>query len=107
MRFDKNAGWDLFNLDCNERLKQKEIKSNQNTTNKAIFINEFWSGIMKTTCSSGSQSRGDCDIYLSVVSLYYNDYKKDWGTYGNIYAEYCPISLSEREILGSDIKLVI
>ena len=59
---------------------------------------------MKTTCSSGRQSRGVCDMYRSVGILFSNDYKRDWDLYGNQYAEYCPISLSEKEILGSDIK---
>lgn len=45
MRFGKNAGCDFFKLDCNERLKPEEIKLGQNTTNKAIFINEFALGL--------------------------------------------------------------
>jgi len=53
MRFGKNEWCDFFNQDWNEILKPEEIKLNQNTTNKAIFLNEFCSGIMKTTCSSG------------------------------------------------------
>ena len=53
---------------------------------------------MKTTCSSGRQSRGVCDMYRSVGILFSNDYKRDWDLYGNQYAEYCPISLSEKEI---------
>jgi len=43
-------------------------------------------------------------MYLSVALLFSNDYKRDWDTYGNIYAEYSLIDLSEKEINKSNIN---
>ena len=59
----------------------------------------------KTTCSLGRQSRGICDSFNDVTDLILNDpiyirnypenSDKYWRDFGNEYAEYCPISLSE------------
>ena len=72
MRFGKNAGSGFFIKDCNEKLE--EINPSKSTKNKAIFINEFCSGMTKTIYSSGRQSRGICDIYLSAGGISSNDY---------------------------------
>lgn len=99
MRFGRNTGCDFFTKDCNEPLKAEEIKPNQTTTNKPTFLNEFCSGKRKATCSSGRQSRGVCYDHGSVENLKSTTYyQRNWDNYGNEYAEYCPISLTENDV---------
>ena len=110
MRFGKNAGCEFFTLDCNEPLEN--VAPNKNTQKKSIFKNEFCASLSKTTCSSGRQSRGICENKKIRDDLY-NDMNyirgssetdpKSWNNYGNKYAEYCPISLSEKENIEQPI----
>ena len=113
MKFGKNAGCDFFTDDCNEPLETYE--SSRDTNRKSLFPNEFCASRSKTTCSSGRQSRGVCENYYDKDDLTLSDsiYKRDdpingdksWKDYGNDYAEYCPISLSERQVgKKADIK---
>ena len=100
MKFGKNAGCDFFDKDCNEPLEN--VDSTKKTQRKSIFKNEFCSSQSKTTCTSGRQSRGICENNKNRDNLiddmnYVRDEPKSWVDYGNKYAEYCPISLSERE----------
>ena len=104
MRFGKNSKCRFFVKDCNELLKPEEMKPNQTTTNKPTFLNEFCSGKSKTTCSSGRLSRGICYDHGSLEILISNDYQRNWNDYGNKYAEYCPISLNEIDVIETDIK---
>ena len=104
MRFGKNAGCEFFTQDCNEPLEN--VDSSKKTQRKSTFKNEFCSSQSKTTCTSGRQSRGICENkkirddliddqnYLRGSS---ETDPKSWKDYGNKYAEYCPISLSEKE----------
>jgi len=89
MKFGKNQKCDFFKKDCNI------VENNAKPT--ITFINEFCSGPTKTTCSSGRQSRGICDDFDFINSLS-EEYKRNWDNYGNAFAEYCPISISDDEI---------
>jgi len=101
MRFGKHVGCSFFELDCNEQLSTEEI-GNKTTTRKSVFPNEFCSGKSKTTCSPCRQSRGVCDLYSAVEKVtktrggFY--LRNDWtGDYGNKFADFCPLSLNEKE----------
>ena len=101
MRFGKHVGCDFFDHDCNEQLTPAEI-GNKNTTRKTSFLNEFCSGAQKTTCSPSRQSRGVCDYYSALETVQKNkngEYiRTDWtDNYGDKYADFCPLSLNEKE----------
>ena len=108
MRFGKNRGCDFFQKDCNRLLEEWEKPNpNQTTTRAPIFKNEFCSGIMKTTCSTRRLSRGICynHITTDIISSSKIQYKRNrWDTYGNNYADYCPISSGDFEIGDEDEK---
>ena len=106
MKFGKNAGCDFFIKDCNDPLTSGQT---DNTKRKSNFENEFCSSRTKTTCSSARLSRGLCDNYKSSEGMVNNNnpYKREnWGTenYGNELADYCPISLNEKEIESKSNK---
>ena len=106
MRFGKNAKCEFFKNDCNEEKPENEIlHENQTTVRNSLFKNEFCSGNTKTTCSPGRQSRGLCDNHFSggkfsveEKQIYSRENEDIWKLYGNEYAEYCPISISEIEV---------
>ena len=103
MRFGKKQGCNFFTQDCNAKKSQEEIHSpNQTTVRNSLFKNEFCSGNTKTTCSPGRLSRGLCDNQLSAGMMYSAQYKRVdedyWQNYGNKYADYCPISITETEL---------
>jgi hypothetical protein len=101
MRFGKNVGCDFFNKDCNEPLPPNEIEEGQTTLRKSLFLNEFCPGEEKSTCSPGRQSRGVCENYIiSGIMLQYLEefYNRDWNLYGNIYADFCPLSCTEKQM---------
>ena len=104
MRFGKKKGCDFFTKDCNVKKTSEEILNpNQTTVRNSLFINEFCSGGSKSTCSPGRLSRGLCDNILAASLLRLSQYKREdeeeyWKLYGNEYADYCPISISETEI---------
>ena len=100
MKFGKNAGCEFLEQDCNEPLEN--VDPSKKTQRKSVFKNEFCSSQSKTTCTSGRLSRGICENNKNRDNLiddmnYVRDEPKSWVDYGNKYAEYCPISLSERE----------
>ena len=98
MRFGKNVGCDFFQKDCNYKKSEGEIFSN-NTKRNSEFLNEFCSSSSKTTCSPGRQSRGLCDNNLGSGPMTKAQYMREgWENYGNSYADYCPISISEAEV---------
>ena len=103
MRFGKKKGCDFFIKDCNVKKSSEEITNpNQTTVRKSLFINEFCSGSTKSTCSPGRLSRGLCDNIIAAGLMRLNQYKRIdeedyWSLYGNEYADYCPISISETE----------
>ena len=99
----KKKGCDFFIKDCNVKKSSEEITNpNQTTVRKSLFINEFCSGSTKSTCSPGRLSRGLCDNIIAAGLMRLNQYKRIdeedyWSLYGNEYADYCPISISETE----------
>ena len=101
MRFGKNAGCDFFNKDCNVPLPPDMIEEGQTTIRKSLFLNEFCAGEEKSTCSPGRQSRGICENYIisSLLNLYGGDfYNRDWNLYGNKFADFCPLSCTEKQM---------
>lgn len=107
MRFGKNVGCSFFTEDCNYNLVNKS-SSTQKTTKYSEFENEFCASNTKTTCSSGRLSRGICDNYYSYsMDEKYAAYNRGWDLYGNEYADYCPISLSEKEEKKEKKNIVI
>ena len=75
----------------------KEGKT-ENTQRYSTFPNEFCSSITKSTCTSGRLSRGICENSLLSNDMLGNKYfRNSWENYGNQYADYFPISLSEKE----------
>ena len=107
MRFGKNMGCRFFSDDCNEPLPTDKITGN--TFRYSSFPNEFCSSKSKTTCTPGRIGKGICDNYIDSGSLTEGrpDYvRTNWpvdDNYGNRYADYCPISLSEKEIAQEGI----
>lgn len=106
MRFGKGVGCSFFTKDCDYNLDNSTIAEGQTTTKYTIFENEFCAGNRKTTCSSGRLSRGICDNYYSysLEDESNSALSRNWDLYGNEYADYCPISLSEREEKKDKIK---
>ena len=101
MRFGRNQGDDFFTKDCNDPLALYE--QTDNTKRKSTFPNEFCASNSKTTCTPGRLSRGVCDNYSkNEYFITYPSYKRnDWSNsdnIGNIFAEFCPISLNEKEV---------
>ena len=95
MKFGKNAKCNFFNTDCNKLLIDG---STENTQRYSTFPNEFCSSITKSTCTSGRLSRGICENSLLSNDMLGSKYfRNSWENYGNQYADYCPISLSEKE----------
>ena len=109
MNFGKNGGCDFIKSDCNEVLKTGQT---QNTQRFPTFKNEFCSSRTKTTCSPARLSRGLCENLIDSTEFatsssdyyIYKEYKRtSWEegfqsiNYGNQYADFCPISLNEKE----------
>ncbi len=95
MKFGKNTKCNFFNTDCNKLLKEG---TTENTQRYSTFPNEFCSSITKSTCTSGRLSRGICENSLLSNDMLGSKYSRNsWENYGNKYADYCPISLSEKE----------
>jgi len=98
MKFGKNVNCSFFTMDCNYILTVKP--NNSSDTRGSYFLNEFCSGSQKTTCSSSRTSRGICqDFYHSTALASGSPYFRvsDWGYYGNMYADYCPISTGDLQ----------
>ena len=106
MRFGKNTNCSFFEKDCNVLKDQSEISNpNQTTLRNPLFKNEFCSGSSKTTCSPGRQSRGICVNNIESTYMDVLKYKRiDWRDYGDQYADFCPISISEGELLTITIE---
>ena len=92
----------IFDDVCNDPLPEDKITAHIHRF--STFPNEFCTNNTKTACSPGRLSRGIYDIFFSKTNL--NEgrpayVRNDWSTndnYGNRYADYCPISLNEKEI---------
>jgi len=96
MSFGKHVNCSFFNNDCN-LLIGTEAEGAKRSSN---FINEFCAGKEKTTCSSSRTSRGICQLFDLMGELDDSEsaYKRSgWSDVGNEYADYCPISLGEKE----------
>ena len=91
-RFGRNQDNIFFTQDCNAILTEG---ATNNTNRKSLFPNEFCASHTKTTCSSGRLSKGTCDNYITDMVNNNNYSRSDWGNYGDKYADYCPISMSE------------
>ena len=102
-RFGRNQGLDFFTEDCNELLTEG---ATNNTKRKSKFPNEFCASITKTTCSSGRLSKGICDNYISDVTPYKYYSRDQWETYGDKYADFCPISKSEIQQSNQKYSLI-
>ena len=92
-KFGRGKGNKFFDKDCNELLESELVT--ENTNRKSSFPNEFCASHTKTTCSSGRLSKGICDYYEPDMMNIGNYSRKDWGNFGDKYADYCPISISE------------
>ena len=96
MKFGKKKGCTFFTNDCNALLPVEQ--QTNNTVRSPTFINEFCASSTKTTCTPARQSRGICDNTEPQGRVGEKYMRTGWGEmYGNKNAEYCPISLSEKE----------
>jgi len=103
-KFGRNQENQFFTLDCNDVLTEGLTN---NTKRKSLFLNEFCASHTKTTCSSGRLSKGTCDNYLNdAQEIEGNYFRKDWDAYGDKYADYCPISMSEIKKKASKYSLI-
>ena len=105
MKFGKNTGCKFFTEDCNALASVQTA----NTQRYSKFKNEFCVSETKTTCSSSRMSRGLCENPIDGGDLLSEGdkyYRTSWipdpsigglGKYGNKYADYCPISVNEKE----------
>ena len=86
MKFGKHQGCEFFTKDC--------IIDNGDKAVYSLFLNEFCSKNTKTTCSTGRQSRGICEKFHQSTSKYK---RTGWETFGNEFADYCPISVCDDQ----------
>jgi len=91
-RFGRNQNNIFLTKDCNDILTEG---ATNNTKRKSLFPNEFCASNTKTTCSSGRLSKGTCDNYETDMRKYTKYSRIQWENYGDEYADFCPISMSE------------